>query len=131
MASMPKSTTMFKGRPASVAREARAKAEGSKVMLELYHARSRTAKFVPVIFARGDERFIPAELSGYTHYLLTSEDQYFQLYAFLTNQAGVVPVELGTLKALARESVAPLRFGWRFMGHLTCGRDALVLSPRL
>jgi len=54
---------------------------------------------------------LPEELSGHTHYLLTSEDQYFQLYAFLTGQAGVVPGELGTLKALAREPVAPFRFG--------------------
>ena len=38
--------------------------EGMLVMLELYHARSRTAKFVPGVFAPGDERFIPEELSG-------------------------------------------------------------------
>jgi len=85
--------------------------EGMLVTLELYHARSRTAKFVPVVFVSSDERFVPEELSGYTHYLLTSEDQYFQLYAFLTGQAGVVPGELGTLKAFAREPVAPLTFG--------------------
>jgi hypothetical protein len=85
--------------------------EGMLVTLELYHAQSRTAKFVPVIFALGEERFVPEELSGHTHYLLTSEDQYFQLYAFLTGQAGVIPGELGTLKALAREPVGPLRFG--------------------
>jgi formylglycine-generating enzyme required for sulfatase activity len=85
--------------------------EGMLVTLELYRAQSRTAKFVPVVFAPGEERFVPEELSGHTHYLLTSEDQYFQLYAFLTGQAGVVPGELGTLKALAREPVAPLRFG--------------------
>jgi len=77
--------------------------EGMLVTLELYHAQSRTAKFVPVVFAPDEERFVPEELSGHTHYLLTSEDQYFQLYAFLTGQAGVVPGELGTLKALARE----------------------------
>lgn len=85
--------------------------EGLLVTHELYHARSRTAKFVPVVFAPQDERFVPEELSGHTHYLLTSEDLYFQLYAFLTGQAGVVPGELGTLKALAREPVAPLKFG--------------------
>ena len=85
--------------------------EGMLVTLELYHAQSRTAKFVPVVFAPDEERFVPEELSGHTHYLLTSEDQYFQLYAFLTGQAGVVPGELGNLKALAREPVAPLRFG--------------------
>lgn len=85
--------------------------EGLLVTVELYHARSRTAKFVPVIFVPGDERFVPEELSGHTHYLLTSEDRYFQLYAFLTGQAGVVPGELGPPKTLAREPVAPLRFG--------------------
>jgi hypothetical protein len=85
--------------------------EGSLVTLELYHALSDTSKFVPVIFHAQDERFIPRPLSGHTHYLLNSEDNYAKLYAFLTGQAGVVPRKLGPLKTLARELVEPLTFG--------------------
>src|ERR1700730_4744028 len=85
--------------------------EGSLITLELYHTRSDTNKFVPVLFDRQDEPFIPRPLSGHTHYLLSSEDNYAKLYAFLTGQAGVVPGKLGPLKTRARESVEPLTFG--------------------
>jgi Sel1 repeat len=66
---------------------------------------------VPVLFDREDTRFIPGQLSGHTHYLLSSEDNYAKLYAFLTGQAGVVPGKLGQLKSRAREPVEPLTFG--------------------
>jgi hypothetical protein len=85
--------------------------EGSLITLELYHARSDTSKFVPVLFDPEDNRFIPGQLSGHTHYLLNSEDNYAKLYDFLTGQAGVVPGELGKLKARARVAVEPLTFG--------------------
>jgi SEFIR domain len=84
--------------------------EGSCITLELYHARSETTKFVPVLFEPQDEPFVPGPLSGHTHYLLNSENNYNKLYAFLTGQAGVVPRKLGPLKALAREPVEPLTF---------------------
>jgi WD40 repeat protein len=85
--------------------------EGSLITLELYHARSDTNKFVPVLLDRKDEPFIPRPLSGHTHYLLSSEDNYAKLYDFLTGQASVVPGKLGPLKPRAREAVEPLRFG--------------------
>jgi SEFIR domain/Carboxypeptidase regulatory-like domain len=85
--------------------------EGSLITLELYHTRSDTNKFVPVLFDRQDEPFIPRPLSGHTHYLLSSEDNYAKLYAFLTGQAGVLPGKLGPLKTRAREAVEPLTFG--------------------
>jgi hypothetical protein len=69
--------------------------EGSLITLELYHTRSDTNKFVPVLFNHQDEPFIPRPLSGHTHYLLSSEDNYAKLYAFLTGQAGVLPGKLG------------------------------------
>jgi hypothetical protein len=78
--------------------------------LELYHTRSDTNKFVPVLFNHQDEPFIPRPLSGHTHYLLSSEDNYAKLYAFLTGQAGVVPGKLGSLKTRAREAIEPLTF---------------------
>jgi hypothetical protein len=84
--------------------------ESSLITLEMYHARSDTNKFVAVLFDAQAEPFIPRPLSGYTHYLLNSEDNYAKLYAFLTGQAGAVSGKLGPLKTRAREAVEPLTF---------------------
>jgi tetratricopeptide (TPR) repeat protein len=84
--------------------------EGNLVTTEMYNAKSRTTKFAPVFFDRPDEQFIPEPLRGYTQYLLNSEENYAKLHAFLTGQAGVTPGEIGSLKALARNLVEPLRF---------------------
>jgi hypothetical protein len=78
--------------------------EGSLITLELYHGRSDTNKFVPVLFELQDESF-------HTRYLLSSEDAYTKLYDFLTGRAGVVPSKLGPLKTRARGPVVALRFG--------------------
>src|SRR6266404_3169279 len=75
--------------------------------MEMYNAKSKTTKFVPIFFELQDERFIPEPLSAQTHYLLSSENNYANLHAFLTGRAGVTPGELGSLKTLAR---TPLRF---------------------
>jgi SEFIR domain/NB-ARC domain len=84
--------------------------EGNLITLEMYDAKSRTTKFVPVLFDSKDERFIPEPVRGHTHYMLDSEDTYAELYSFLTGQAGVTPSELGPLKTLARTRVPPLKF---------------------
>src|SRR5271165_537001 len=85
--------------------------EGNLVTVEMYNAKSKTTKFVPVYFASQGEQFIPDPLRGQTHYLLNSEENYAKLYGFLTGQAGVTPSELGSLKTLARTAVEPLKFG--------------------
>jgi hypothetical protein len=84
--------------------------EGNLVTVEMYNAKSKTTKFVPVFFELQDERFIPEPVSAHTHYLLSSENNYANLYAFVTGQAGVTPGELGSLKTMARNPVEPLRF---------------------
>jgi hypothetical protein len=96
--------------------------EGSLITLEMYRAKSRTTKFAPVFFRYQDEPFIPEPISGHTHYLLNSEDNYAKLYAFLTDQAGVVPRTLGPLKTLAREPVEPLTFGGHFEDTSPAGK---------
>jgi hypothetical protein len=90
--------------------------EGQLATLELYNARNRTAKFVPIFFTSQDEQFIPESLSGHSRYLLDpkdkySEDNYVRLYAFLTSRAGILPSKLGPLKTLAHEQVLPMTFG--------------------
>jgi hypothetical protein len=85
--------------------------EGSIITLEIYESRSRTKKFVPILFDPQNEEFIPEPLSGHTKYLLHSETNYAKLYDFLTGQAGVVPAQLGPLKTRTRKAIEPLRFG--------------------
>jgi len=83
--------------------------EGQLITLELYQAKSRTTKFVPVIFASQNEEFIPEPLRDHP-YRLDSEDSYRELYAFLTGQAGVPLPELGVAKTLPRNEIEPMRF---------------------
>jgi hypothetical protein len=85
--------------------------EGALITQEIYDAKSRTVKFVPVMLAPRQEGFIPEPLRGHTHYELTSEDRYQALYSFLMGRAGVEPSPLGTVKPVPKRIVAPLRFG--------------------
>jgi len=84
--------------------------EGQLITLEIYQAKSRATKFVPVIFASQDEEFIPEPLRDHP-YRVDSEESYQALYGFLTGQAGVPLAELGAVKTLPRKEVEPLTFG--------------------
>ena len=84
--------------------------EGALITQEIYDARSKTVKFVPVLLAAGQERFIPEPLRGHTHYELTSDKIYQDLYAFLLGQAGVQPRPLGDLKPVSKRTAQPLKF---------------------
>jgi SEFIR domain-containing protein len=53
--------------------------EGNLITLEMYDAKSRTTKFAPVFFASQDEQFIPEPVSGHTHYLVDSQNNYGNL----------------------------------------------------
>jgi hypothetical protein len=84
--------------------------EGHLITLDIYNAKNRTTKFVPLIFASQDKSFVPEPLSDQV-YCLDSEDRYQELYGFLTGQAGVPLPELGPAKEIARKNVEPLTFG--------------------
>lgn len=76
--------------------------EGALITHALYKARSRTLKFVPVLFAAEDEEYIPEPLQGMSYYTLMSELGYEALRDFLLGQAGVEPGELGDSKVKPR-----------------------------
>ncbi|EGV27578.1 SEFIR domain protein, partial [Thiorhodococcus drewsii AZ1] len=84
--------------------------EGAIVTLELYHARSSTTRFVPLIFDTVHEGSIPEPLRGQSWYCLTSEAAYKELYDVLLDQAGVEPGALGPLKVKLRGQGKPLQF---------------------
>jgi len=84
--------------------------EGSLITLEIYHARSKTLKFVPILFSEADESFIPEPLRGHNHYSPLSKRGYDELCDFLKGQAGVEPAPVGKLELRPRRQVAPLSF---------------------
>jgi len=74
--------------------------EGQLITLEMYHAKSLTTKFVPVLVDPGDEQFIPEPLRAYTHYDYDTSTGpgYAGLRDLLTGQAGVRPGDMGAIK---------------------------------
>lgn len=84
--------------------------EGQLITLEIYNAKSRGTKFMPIIFTRRDKEFMPEPLSD-QFYCLDSEDRYQELYSLLTGQAGVPLPELGSAKEVPGKDIEPMTFG--------------------
>ncbi|MES2671114.1 MAG: SEFIR domain-containing protein [Pseudomonadota bacterium] len=84
--------------------------EGALVTQSLYDARSISTKFIPVLFARTDEPYVPEPLRGQTFYVMDSDASYEALYDALLNQSGVVPGPVGTPKRKPRATGQPLSF---------------------
>jgi hypothetical protein len=84
--------------------------EGALITSDLYAARSRSLKFVPLLLSSVDEDYIPEPLRPGTHYALTSEESYQRLYDFLLQQAGIEPGPVGTPKARTRQMGTALTF---------------------
>jgi hypothetical protein len=84
--------------------------EGSLMTQELYDARSVSNKFIPVLFDRTDEQYIPEPLRGKTHYVLDSDESYQALYDAILGQSGVEPGAVGELKQKQRDTGQPLSF---------------------
>jgi TolB-like protein/Tfp pilus assembly protein PilF len=85
--------------------------EGGIITQQIYDTRSNTTKFIPVLFDRADERFVPEPLRGWNCYTLTSDDQYQALYDVLLGQAGVQATPVGPLRRRLRKMGTPLAFG--------------------
>ena len=83
--------------------------EGAIVTQEIYDARSRTIRFIPIRFDPDDAGSIPEPVRGQPRYCLTSEAAYQDLYDALLDQAGVEAAELGPLKRRGRRHGQPLR----------------------
>ena len=84
--------------------------EGALITSDLYAARSRSLKFVPVFLSSVVEDYIPEPLRAGTHYPLASESDYQRLYDFLLQQAGVEPGPVGTPKTKTRQKGTALTF---------------------
>ena len=84
--------------------------EGALITNEIYHAKSQTVKFVPVLFEPSDEQFIPEPLRGHTHYTLNLQASYDALCDFLDGVAGVEPRPVGQRKPRERRRGTALTF---------------------
>lgn len=84
--------------------------EGALITQEVYAARSKTQKFVPVLFSSHEQSFIPEPLCGGTHYIIDSDENYQSLLDFLFGRAGIEPGAVGTPEEKQRRTVDPLRF---------------------
>ena len=84
--------------------------EGALITSDLYAARSRSLKFLPVFLSSVAEEYIPEPLRSGTHYALTSEEAYQRLYDFLLQQAGVEPGPVGTPRTKTRQKGTALTF---------------------
>lgn len=84
--------------------------EGALITQEMYDARSKTLRFVPIFLTEADESCIPEPLRAQTHYTPTSPAQYDSLYDFPLGQAGVEPGPVGVPKIKPRAQGTPLSF---------------------
>jgi WD40 repeat protein/GTPase SAR1 family protein len=71
--------------------------EAGLIYTLLYKAKMENTKFIPVIFDKNDQQYIPLPLQGSTYYFLS--DEYDNLYRHLTNQFPEKPF-LGNVKQL-------------------------------
>ena len=81
--------------------------EGHIITQDLYHAQGRNTKFIPILFSKEDEQFVPKPLLSTSRYQLSGN--YDHLYRRLTDQPLISMPALGGVKAMpARESLPPL-----------------------
>ncbi len=74
--------------------------ESAQIIQELYDADSMNVKFIPVLFSPDDRSFVLEPLRGSTHYDLSTEQGYDDLYRLLTAQPSIVRPSLGQVRVL-------------------------------
>src|ERR1700685_80053 len=76
--------------------------EGGLIYQHMYNA-GANHKFIPVLFEKEDQKFIPTPLQSATRYVLNAD--YDKLYARLLNRPGVPKPELGRVRPLPEKEV--------------------------
>jgi SEFIR domain-containing protein len=69
--------------------------EGAIITGEIYDETEGQTKFIPVVFADDDARYIPFFLKGSSLYNLSDQDSLIDLYRRITDQPEYVPAALG------------------------------------
>ncbi len=74
--------------------------EGAVISRELYEAKGRNKKFIPIAFCTDEAECIPTTLRGVDNYILEKPDGYEELYRRLTGQHHTPKPKRGKLKSL-------------------------------
>lgn len=81
--------------------------EGAVISEELYEEKSRATKFVSVLRARGDDKYIPRTLQACPSYFPSEESSYAELKNFLTGAAGFDPAQVSPAHNRVRHNNSP------------------------
>ena len=74
--------------------------EGKLIYQHIYQADSNNTRFIPVVFAQEQVRFIPTPLQDATYHMVSNDEGYEKLYRRLTHQPKTQKPELGKLREL-------------------------------
>ncbi|MFH1728426.1 MAG: toll/interleukin-1 receptor domain-containing protein [Pseudomonadota bacterium] len=101
-----------------------AKWEGSIITKEIYNSEGNI-KFIPIIFEKNDCEYIPIILKGATHYNISDENQYDDLYRYLTDQKKIIKPPIGKLRTL---KVKPTQLEYKDLKNrlLALGKDVIA-----
>ena len=82
--------------------------EGAIITQTIYDNEAKNTKFIPIVFSSQNLNYIPSPLRGTSHYILTAEDNYQDLFRHLTHQPRIEKPELGTLNPLEPKQAFPI-----------------------
>jgi len=85
--------------------------EGRLIYQHVYNSDSKSQKFIPVLVKKDDGKFIPTPVQGATHYVITEDKGYNDLYWYLR---GINPNEkpgLGKLRPLPKKEKRSIFLG--------------------
>lgn len=71
--------------------------EGAIIKQEIYNAKGKNPRFIPVIFGEDNKKYIPHALKAVTYYDVLSESGYERLYRRLTKQPAIRKPRLGNV----------------------------------
>lgn len=72
--------------------------EGATITQELYEANGRNEKFIPIVFGGEDTAHIPLPLRSATHYDVSADSGYDEMYFYLTGQPAETPRPIGNIR---------------------------------
>ncbi len=85
--------------------------EGGIITRTLFTSEFQNEKFLPVLFDKRDNVYIPTILSGAIYYDLSESDGFLNLLRHLTNQPAYIPVPIGKMPVLPPRNVKPFKLG--------------------
>ncbi|MDQ1352163.1 MAG: hypothetical protein QG657_2469, partial [Acidobacteriota bacterium] len=66
----------------------------------IYFDRQKTNRFIPILFDRGDIKYVPSPIKGFSYYCIDNTKGAEELYRRLTDQPSIIKPELGQERQL-------------------------------